>query len=342
MSSSDAYYWKKEALGSSMWIFNEDGLKVYSNDGLEIKHKVGPEVGTFASSFYEIQSDGHKYVWVAGGARVEVFDIDTGDYAGYVPSCGNPAMELRYLPTRQEMWLRCSRTTDDESGHIDVFSTNSLSSNHEGITLPGAYNYGWGLEVHSTLGNSGYAAPYNANYLYEIDLSSKEIIANYTFPDGVASTYDLAYSPTNKHIYGKARVCCSCGYVGADLGEDLCPGYGGQGQVIVKTGPNASPDLQNGKCGDGCEGSTADTIGVFEFDTVSKTYVEHQASHNGVAGNGATAMTSPDGKYIVLATHDGGETVRVLKAGSNGVPAVRMNNQSIRQQCNHPFSIILD
>jgi len=321
MSSSDAYYWQKEALGSTMWLFNKDGLQVYSNDGMELKNEV---TGLNKTGFYEVQSDGHRYVWVANGVQVDVFDINTGDYAGYVPSCGNPAMELRYLPTRQEMWLRCARSSNDEAGKIDVFSTNSLSSNHAGVVFPGmsgsSANYGWGLEIHSTLGNSGYAAPYNKNYLYEIDLSNKTIIGNYSFPEEVHSTYDLTYSPTNKHIYGKARVCCSCGFEGADI---ECPNSRSTGlptneTVTVKTGPTASTEPQRGACGGSCEGSSADTIGVFEFDTVSKAFA---ASHNGVANNGVTAMSSPDGKYIVLATRDGGETVRILKAGMNGVPA---------------------
>lgn len=298
-----------------MWVFTNEGVTIYSNDGREVKKKVGKDVGV-AGDAYEVQSDGHRYVWAANtGDRVDVFDIDTGDYAGYVPSCGNPAMELRYLPTRQEMWLRCARPSDDEVGHIDVFSTNSLSSNHEGITLPGSYNYGWGLEAHSTLGNYAYVSPYAADYMFQIDLSSKEIITNYSFPEGVASSYDMTYSPTNRHIFGKARVCCSCGFAGAD--NEQCPARGVR-PVIVTNGPNASPVPQNGTCGGSCEGTAADTIGTFEFDTISKTFV---ANHNGVAGNGATPLISGDGQHIVLATHDGGETVRVLKAGANGYPS---------------------
>lgn len=320
LSSSDAYYFKQEPIGSTMWVFNSQGVHIFSDDGKELKKKIGTDFLNPAG-IYEVAADGHKYVWAANMDRVEVFDIDTGDYAGYVPSCGNPAMELRYLPTREEMWMRCARSTDSEEGHIDVFSTNSLSSNHEGITLPGSVNYGWGLEAHSTLGNSGYVSPYGTNYLYEIDLSSKEILANYTFPDEVASAYDMTYSPTNKHIFGKARVCCSCG--GPDKDLPNCPvsrftGLPNPSPVIVKTGPTASTEIQNGTCGGGCEGSSADTYGVFEFDTVSKTFA---ANHNGVQNNGATPIVTSDGKYIVLATHDGGETVRVLKAGTNGEPS---------------------
>jgi hypothetical protein len=327
LSNSDLYYMRKEPIGSTMWHFNADGVTIYSDDGKELK-KVGSDVGLDLTgvsrnpSFYEVQSDGHQYVWAARtDSQVEIFDIDTGDYAGYVLSCGNPAMEMRYLPTRQEMWMRCARTSDDESGHIDVFSTNSLSSNHQGITLPGSTNYGWGLEAHSTLGNIGWASPYAANYLYELDLSSKKIIANYTLPEEVDSSYHMTYSPANRHIFGKARVCCSCGEPGSDV--EQCPvNYSGQvsfKDVIVKNGPNASNEPQSGNCGGSCEGSPADAYGVFEFDTVSKKFI---ANHNGVKNNGAMPVVTSDGKYILLATHDGGETVRVLKAGANGEPSV--------------------
>lgn len=326
ISTSDAYYMKREPLGSSMWIFNSEGVTIYSDDGKELK-KVGSEVGLNEPSFYEVAADGHQYVWAAKSneGKVEVFDIDTGDYAGYVPSCGNPAMEMRYLPTRQEMWMRCARASDSESGHIDVFSTNSLSTNHQGITLPGNTNYGWGLEVHSTLGNSGYASPYNAKYIYELDLSSKELVANFTLPEEINSVYEMTYSPTNRHIFGKARVCCSCGGTNKDLAECPISRYSGEKMsypVIVKNGPSASDETQEGICGGSCEGSSADTIGVFEFDTTSKTFI---ANHNGVKNNGATAIVTSDGKYIILGTHDGGETVRVLKAGANGEPSVSVD-----------------
>jgi len=71
----------------------------------------------------------------------------------------------------------------------------------------------------------------------------------------------------------------------------------------------------NGTCGDGCEGSPADTLGVLEFDTVSEEFV---GSHTPKSGFGSTPEASPDGQYIVLFANDGGKNLRVLRAGSNG------------------------
>ena len=77
-----------------------------------------------------------------------------------------------------------------------------------------------------------------------------------------------------------------------------------------------------GVCGTTCEGSKADTIGVYEFDTVSKTIV---GSHNIDEANGYGAMpvASPDGEYILLIGNDGGKAVPVIKPGKNGAASVR-------------------
>lgn len=71
----------------------------------------------------------------------------------------------------------------------------------------------------------------------------------------------------------------------------------------------------NGTCGLTCEGTAADTLGVLEFDTVSERFL---GGHQPKIGFGATPQASPDGKYIVLFANDGGQNVRVLRAGENG------------------------
>jgi hypothetical protein len=76
----------------------------------------------------------------------------------------------------------------------------------------------------------------------------------------------------------------------------------------------------SGICGGGCEGSAADVIGVMEFDTVSETFIENHNIKEGT-GLGATPQASPDGKHIVMFPNDGGQNIRVLKAGSNGEPS---------------------
>lgn len=335
MSSSDLDYWRRQPLGPAMWHFGADGVTIYSEDGGRVLKEIRSDVGVCpeaeqCSRFtgecamssdcgynYLPVSDGHRYVWAINHAwtyRLDVFDIDTGDYAGYVPTCESP-LEADYFPPRREMWIRCAGTTEEEPGYVDVVSTNSLSTNHGGVDLPVGpmgRQYGFGIEVDVTLGNYGYSAPYNMNFFAQIDLSSRKIVANHTFPPEVHSTYDVQYSPANRHIYGKARVCCTCGSPGAD--KESC-GRGAARPVTVLTGPSADAGaLQNGTCGSGCEGSAADP-GVFEFDTVSKTFL---GFHNGPAENGATPYASPDGKYVMLTTHDGGATTRILKAGANG------------------------
>jgi hypothetical protein len=76
----------------------------------------------------------------------------------------------------------------------------------------------------------------------------------------------------------------------------------------------------SGTCGGGCEGSAADVIGVMEYDTVSDTFIENHNIKEGT-GFGATPEASPDGKHIVMFPNDGGQNIRVLKAGSNGEPS---------------------
>jgi len=83
-----------------------------------------------------------------------------------------------------------------------------------------------------------------------------------------------------------------------------------------------SGTTQPGVCSSGCEGSKADTIGVYEFDPKSETFV---GNHNILEGTGfgADPYVSPDGKYILLAPNDGGQNVRVLETGANGEKSVR-------------------
>jgi hypothetical protein len=57
-----------------------------------------------------------------------------------------------------------------------------------------------------------------------------------------------------------------------------------------------------------------------EYDTVSDTFIENHNIKEGT-GFGATPEASPDGKHIVMFPNDGGQNIRVLKAGSNGEPS---------------------
>ena len=164
----------------------------------------------------------------------------------------------------------------------------------------------------------GYVSTYNLNYIAEMDLSSKTILDTYEIPKAQGA-YDMTYSPVNHHIFARARVCCSC--------DDLGGTCSRTSQVLVQTGPSASLNLQDGTCGAGCEGSLADTIGVVEFDTVSKQIV---AEHNIKSGTGlgADPVASPDGKYVLLLPNDGGKYVRILSPGKNGEKSVSLASTS--------------
>jgi len=321
--TADIYYHEKEALGPSMWHFSADGLTIYSVDGKQIlkahdkRVLCKPYVSGYSGEtvegcyYFTAATDGHKYVWagsLAGTNKVEAFDIDTGGYAGYIPTCSTP-LDLEYHPEREEMWLRCAQQ-DSKNGHtgeIDVFSSNSLSSDYDLVFLnETARPYGR-IAIHSSLGPFGYVSAYNIPKLSEIDLSTKQVTAQYDLPLSVGS-YDMTYSEANRHVFTRGRVSCAC--------EDIAGGCSRPRIVDVLTGPNAGSGV-NGTSGSGCEGSLADTIGVFEFDTVNKVIV---ATHNIKEGTGfgADPVSSPDGKHILLLPNDAGQYVRLLKPGMNG------------------------
>merc|ERR1719188_2588874 len=102
---------------------------IYSVDGSTLlkQHEKStlcqPHVNRFGATsddcaYFTYASDGHRYVWAgsfAGVHRVDLFDIDTGEYVSYIPTCSTP-LDLEYHTTRREMWLRCAQE-DFENGH---------------------------------------------------------------------------------------------------------------------------------------------------------------------------------------------------------------------------------
>jgi len=326
--STDTYYHKKEILGPAMWHFNGAGTVMYSVDGSTVLKNV-TNSGAFvaegsrddAVSYFSLASDGHRFVW--GGTygnsrsnpedthRVETFDIDTGEPVGYMKTCNLP-LDLQYHPTRQEMWVRCAtKIGDDHFGEIDVFSVNSLSSNFELINLNETSRPYGRIAIHSSMGNYGFSASGYVPYLARLDLSSKEVVNQIPLPKSYGS-YDITYSPVNKHIFVRTRVCCTCGSEDADV---LSCGRGPGSPVLVENGPSASADLQTGICSGSCEGTEADTIGVYEIDTVS---LEVVGNHNIEDGFGGDPVTSPDGKYILLLGNNAGKSIRVITPNGNG------------------------
>ena len=81
----------------------------------------------FLLSFVDVASDGHRYVWAANHDvhRVDVFDLDTGDYAGYTDTCSTP-LDMSYHPTRREMCEYPVRVSlsDDSEGFPSVVPTS--------------------------------------------------------------------------------------------------------------------------------------------------------------------------------------------------------------------------
>jgi len=315
-------------VGNSMWIFSSDGVSIFSADGSPLKSMNADEVchdytgrsGGISKrcDFYDVASDGKQYVYAAvtrGVAKIDVFDIDTGSLVGSYATCGSPR-GLEYHPIRDELWVRCE-DPDADGSYMDVFSASGLSSNRMtniSLASDGVGSRGYTV-IDNTLGDVGYTTDRNQPYLFKIDLSEKKI-ANRTELPGVAGGYEVAYSPVNKHIFIRSTVCCTCGFEGADKGPD-CGRYGGD-NVTVTTGPWANPDkLQSGQCGHRCDGVKAvDNVGVYEYDTTNDTIV---ASHTLDDGSAGDPYSSPDGKYVLMFGHNGGTSIRVLKAGEPGM-----------------------
>jgi len=324
---SDIYYHEKPVLGASMWHFSPDGVSIFAPNGDLLKaHEKKMVCPTYVSYsqeevndcyYYSYASDGHKYVWagsMAGDHHVQAFDIDTGDYAGYMDTCSTP-LDMEYHPARREMYVRCAQedTKGGNPGEIDVFSSATLSSDLKMINFNATVRPYGRLAIHSAMGPYGYSLAYDQSFISEMDLSSKEISATYEIPDAYGG-YDTTFSPVNQHIFFRSRVCCTCNSTDPDVAS--C-GRGPGKPVMVKTGPSKSDVEQIGVCSSGCEGSRADTLGVVEFDTVNKVFVGNHNIKEGT-GWGADPVSSPDGKWIVLLGNDGGQYVRVLEAGKNG------------------------
>jgi len=334
--TTDVHYHTKEHLGPSMWLFSPEGLTIYAPDG-EVKKAHPKKMICQGSSpgkendcyYFTYASDGHRYVWagnfgngIDAGHNVQAFDIDTGDYAGYLETCSTP-LDLVYQTARREMYLRCAEEDLEggSPGEIDVFSSATLSSDLPvaRFNMTGMGRQYGRMSLHSSMGPFAYSVAYKHSYVTEVDLSNKNISAKYDIPKAYGA-YDMTYSPVNKHVYFRVRVCCTCpdpNSTATEFDAASCGRSGVGTPSLVQTGPSASTDKQIGICGNGCEGSRADTIGVMEFDTVNKVMVD---SHNIKEGTGwgADPVASPDGKWIVLMPNDGGQNVRIMQAGENG------------------------
>lgn len=309
-----------------MWMFGEHGVSIFNPDGSEQVKTIEPEkvcrnvTSSSGSSrircdFYDVVSDGQKYVWAAvasGVPKIDVFRIDTGDLVGSFDTCGSPR-DLDYHPLREEIWVHCADYSDVEASHMDVFSAvtptvpvSTTITMHDNTALR---SYGK-LEVHASLGDVAYSTVTGHPTLFKIDLAERRVLEEFNLKGDnpkFHGVYDIVYSPVNGHLYARSEVCCTCGFEGADNLE--CGKYGSQNITIAG-------ELIEGQCGSHCRGGITDTIGVIEFDTNTDTVV---GTHRFVGSAPVYApFASPDGKHIVMFGLDGGKTVEILKAGESG------------------------
>lgn len=239
LSPADIWYHEHQPVGPAMWGFTAENVTIYSTDGSKILKVVEPGVSPF-----DVQSDGHKYIWAASTqGYVNVYSIDTGDFVTSIPSCSTP-LTLDYVPNREEVWLRCAQPESDEegAGHIDSFSVNNIGAETKKVLLfNNSAVRGYGRHVvDSALGSFGYATVYNNPFLYKFDLVTREVVDEFLLEDSHGA-YDAAFSAVNKHVYLRARVCCTCGDDNSDLGGSCPENRGNQTNqpVEVLTGPNA-------------------------------------------------------------------------------------------------------
>jgi len=299
---------------------------VYTADGSKQVHSVSPEracheTGTVEEPnlrcyFSDIVSDGKKYVWASvsrGLDKIDVFSIETGALVGSFATCGSPR-DIDFQELREEIWVHCSDFSAMEESHMDVFSSVSPTTPITTRVLmhdnSAARSYGK-VEVDETLGDIGFATVYGENYIYKIDLANRVVEEQINVGDNndpkLNGVYEMCYSPVNQHLFLRTQVCCTCGFVGADNLE--CGQYGSSNITIEGV-------EYEGQCGRHCVGTSADTIGVYEFDTISNTIV---GTHKFDGSSAVDApFTSPDGQHVVFFGLNGGKSIRILTPGANG------------------------
>lgn len=152
-------------------------------------------------NFYDVVSDGEKYVFAAtarGVAKINVFEIDTGKIVEAVPTCESPN-DLDYHSLQDEVWIRC-RDQNKDGSYLDVVSASGLSSDiATNITFTGddVSSRGY-ISTDPSLGDVGYATDRDSPLLYKIDLRERKAMDDGKIPlaNGVE---ELAYSKANGH-----------------------------------------------------------------------------------------------------------------------------------------------
>jgi hypothetical protein len=139
------------------------------------------------------------------------------------------------------MFVRCMSGDPEEPeivGQVESFSTSSIASSRRAIQINNrtrtetAYGH---IVADGTLGDSAYTTITNLGAVIELDLSSNEAVKEWPI-EGMSGAYDIEFSRVNKHLFFGARVCCTCGFPGAD--KESCGRYGSD-NVTVVLGPSA-------------------------------------------------------------------------------------------------------
>jgi hypothetical protein len=148
---------------------------------------------------------------------------------------------LDYHVGRDEMYVRCMSADPEEPeiiGQVESFSTSSFATSRRAIQINNrtqtATAYG-NIVADGTLGDSAYTTITNLGAVIELDLSSNVVVKEWPIP-GMSGAFDIEFSRVNKHLFFWGRVCCTCGYPGAD--KESCGRYSPD-NVTVTVGPSA-------------------------------------------------------------------------------------------------------
>lgn len=225
-------------------MFSSEGLSILSVDGSQILKTLSAEdldCGADGCYYFHVVTDGQTYVWAnamhSSPNRIDAFSLYTGDYLGGIASCSTP-LSSTYVVNREELWIRCAGfgTEQPDGDHVRVVPANTLGGAFQDIHISDGRAYGHAV-FHSSLGNFGYATSGSHDVIFKIDLAHRMPVANFTM-DKAHASYDVTYSKVNRHLYIRSRVCCTCGFEGADIATCGRFGSGSPGQNI-QTGPSA-------------------------------------------------------------------------------------------------------
>jgi hypothetical protein len=139
------------------------------------------------------------------------------------------------------MFVRCMSADPEEPeivGQVESFSTSSFASSRRAIQVNNrtqlATAYG-NIVADGTLGDSAYTTVSDLGAVIELDLSSNEAVKEWPI-EGMSGAFDIEFSRVNKHLFFEGRVCCTCGFPGAD--KESCGRYSPD-NVTVIVGPSA-------------------------------------------------------------------------------------------------------